>query len=184
MEVKEYKFIATEEKVYVLSKFNFRLVTVLAIIALVLFLQIFQDHIGWIVFGLFATVVLMTVFLGIYALIYHYHLKDEINNTLISINEEGFCFKYELIYWERMSNLRIIYVSHYNIYGFTGNLSNVITFYLNDKRREFHFGLNGEEDKLRYLEMLEFLYLKEIPFIEEIDKIGPTYLMEPIQTDN
>ncbi len=182
MENKEFKFIGTEENTKTQSYPG--LLGILIVVAIVLFLQIFAEHIGWIVFGLFTTFVFIAVFLGIYGLIYHYHLKDEMNNTLISISEEGLCFKYELIYWERMSNLRIIYVSHYNIHGYIGNFSNVITFHLNDKRREFHFELNGEEDKLRYLEMLEFLYLKKIPFIEEIDKIGPTYLMEPIQSNN
>jgi hypothetical protein len=184
MESKEFKFIGTEENAYVLSKFNSKLVAVLTVIAIMLFLQIFQEHIGSIVFVLFMSLLVIVVLFGIYALYFHFYLKDQLNHTFLIINEDGLSYKYELIRWEAMTDLRIIYVSHFEIFGHTQNLSNIVTFYLNGKKREFHFELTGEEDKSRYLEMLKFLYQKEIPFVEEIDKIGPTYLMETIQHPN
>lgn len=182
MESKEFKFIGTEVSAY--STVHPKIISLLAVIAFVIFLQIFQDDIGWIIFGLFSSVVVMIVFLGIYYLIYHFYLNDQINHTFLIINEDGLAYKYELIKWELMTDLKIVYVSHFEIFGRTENLSNILTFYLNGKKREFNFELTGEEDKLCYLEMLEYLYQNKIVFTEECSTLGPTYLMQPIQSNN
>jgi hypothetical protein len=182
MESKEFKFIGTEENAYTTA--HPKLISALVVILILIFLQIFQDYIGSIVFVLFMSLVVMVVLFGIYALYFHFYLKDQLNHTFIIINEDGLSYKYELIRWEAMTDLRIVYVSHFEIFGRTENLSNIVTFYLNGKKREFHFELTGEEDKLRYLEMLEYLYQNKITFSEECSNIGPTYLMESIQSNN
>lgn len=156
-----------------------KVLTVIFVIAILLLAESVENSLQLINYFIYAFFVVL-FFLGVYFIYYKlFASKYDIASTITFDNEyfTYITFKYK---WTEMSDIQVMYRSHYVISGKEFNEINEFKFKYFGDQYNFHFTLESEEDLQKYLEVLQWMYDHQIPFVESVSTIGLTKMMQPL----
>lgn len=171
---KGYNYKSKESNPY-LSKV-LAVIFIISILAIAQFVDDYIQMLNYCIYAFFLVILYLLIYFIYYKL---FASKYDIASTITFDNEyfTYITFKYK---WTEMSDIQVMYRSHYVISGKEFNEINEFKFkYLGDQYN-FHFILESEEDLQKYLEVLQWMYDHQIPFVESVSTIGLTKMMQPL----
>lgn len=131
-----------------------KILVVIFVLAILGIAEAMEDSLQLINYLIYALFVVL-IFLGIYFIYYKLYGSQYDIPNVISFDDEFVNFQSFKYHWSEITDIQVMYRSHYVIRGQEYNEINEFNFKCNGKQHNFHFALEHDEDLSKYIELLQ-----------------------------